>query len=152
MKGRSASGCTHQIPHLAYNTIRCSGRNPPTRPSMVAIRSGPPSPARGTLVNSMKGSTLDSRERQPNEHDAQEHWEGFYANALVPCCTCPKRFHAGQQALFTLKTARIHLSRDALPVATQQRERLLSCTSGSAVLMSGQRLSDGERWLPEVFR
>jgi len=100
-------------------------------------------------VNSMKGLVLRAT---TDEHDAQEHWEGFYANALVPCCTCPKRFHAGQQALFTLKTARIHLSRDALPVATQQRERLLSCTSGSAVLMSGQRLSDGERWLPEVFR
>jgi hypothetical protein len=65
VKGWSTSGCTHQDPDRAKRTIRCPGRAPVTRPSMVSSLSGPPSPARGILVNSMEGGGTPCRERQP---------------------------------------------------------------------------------------
>src|SRR6185312_2060799 len=64
VNGLSTKGCTHQVPPLANKTIRCSGRAPLARPSMVSSLSGPPSAKGGSLLNSTEGLAASPDDRQ----------------------------------------------------------------------------------------
>jgi len=111
VNGWLAKGCTHQTPALLANkTIRCPGRAPITRPSMMARLSVPPSSAFGSRLNWMDGSTPDCRGRQA--HRSAQAPTSAASFELRRClrCRCTKE-----------KTSALHLEAGVIDLSLSPR-------------------------------